>query len=91
MTHHPKLEIIVTIGEDQNLIFWDADGNRFIFNKYLGYSSIPTALKFSKDGDYLIVGFNDGLLIFLDSKISKSLQGKTDEKFLMPSFSLIKK
>ncbi len=44
----------------------------------MGYSSIPTAIKFSKDGDYLIIGFNDGLLIFLDSKISKSLQGKTD-------------
>jgi hypothetical protein len=27
----------------------------------------------------------------LDSKISKALQGKTDEKFLMPSLSLIKK
>jgi len=95
LAHHPKLEIIVTIGEDQNLLFWDTEasggGNRFIFSKYLGYTSIPTAMKFTKDGDYLIIGFSDGLLIFLDSKITKSIQGKTDDKFLMPSLSLIKK
>ncbi len=85
----------MTIGEDQNLLFWDTDasggGSRFIFSKYLGYTSIPTSMKFTKDGDFLILGFSDGLLIFLDSKITKSLPGKTDDKFLMPSLSLIKK
>lgn len=78
IAHHPKLDIVVTVGEDQNLFFWDTDRNRFIFNKFLGYSSYPTAIKFSRDGEYLIIGYSDGLLIFLDSKISKSLQGKTD-------------
>lgn len=72
----------MTLGEDQNLLFWDTDasggGNRFIFSKYLGYTSIPTAMKFTKDGDFIIIGFGDGLLILLDSKIGKSLQGKTD-------------
>lgn len=48
-------------------------------------------MKFTKDGEYLIIGFSDGLLILLDSKITKSLQGKTDDKFIMPSLSLIKK
>ncbi len=95
LAHHPKLEIIVTIGEDQNLLFWDTDvsggGNRFLFSKNIGYTAIPTAIRFTKDSDYLIVGFSDGLLIFLDSKISRSLQVKTDDKYLMPSLSLIKK
>jgi hypothetical protein len=41
----------------------------------------PTAIKFSHSGDHLIIGFSDGELMFLESKMSKSLQSKTDEKY----------
>ena len=41
----------------------------------------PTAMKFSHSGDHLIVGFSDGELMFLESKMPKSLQSKTDEKY----------
>jgi len=38
-----------------------------------------------------MVGYSDGLLVFLDSKISKSMQGKADEKYSPPSLNMIKK
>lgn len=61
-------------------------------NKTLGYTSAyPTAIKFNKDGEFLIVGYSDGLLIFLDSKISKSIQGKNDDKFILPSLSIVRR
>jgi hypothetical protein len=48
-------------------------------------------VRFNRDGDILVVGFSDGLVIFLDSKIIKSNQGKNDEKFIVPTLSLIQK
>jgi hypothetical protein len=48
-------------------------------------------LRFSPNGDYLIVGFSDGLLIFLDAKISKAMQGKGDDKYSAPSLKVLVK
>lgn len=92
--HHPRFEIVATIGDDHNLLFWDTERRRFIFSSYLGLdkeTTLPTAMRFSHNGDYLIIGYSDGLLIFLDSKISKSVQSKSDEKYTTPNLSLIKK
>jgi len=38
-----------------------------------------------------MVGYSDGLLVFLDSKLSKSIQGKADEKYSPPSLNMVKK
>jgi hypothetical protein len=49
-------------------------------------------LKFSQNGEYLIAGFSDGLLLYLDSKMSKSMQGKGgDSKYSEPSLNPIAK
>lgn len=55
----------------------------------LGYLAEPTAMKFTKDGDILIIGYSDGRLLFLDSQISKSHQGKGDDKFVLPSLRIM--
>jgi hypothetical protein len=80
---------MVTMAEDQNLMFWDTDRNVLILNRMLGYLADPTVLKFTKDGDILIVGYSDGRLLFLDSQISKSHQGKGDEKFVLPTLRIV--
>ena len=78
--HHPKYEVSATLGEDQVVIFWDCDRRKLLHMNELGLDRKikPTVLKFSSNGDYLIIGFSDGLLVFLDSKISKAMQGKGD-------------
>ena len=84
MTHHPKLEIIATIGHDQQIIFWDTEHNKLLHVTELPTDNekrYPTAIKFSHSGDHLIVGFSDGELLFLESKMSKSMQTKIDEKY----------
>lgn len=44
----------------------------------LGYLAQPTAIKFTKDGEILIIGYNDGRVLWLDSIITKAHQGKGD-------------
>lgn len=88
---HPVFDIMFSLGEDQNLFLWDTEKNKIITSKMLGYIAFPTAMKFNKDGDILVIGFSDGLVIFLDSKIIKSNQGKNDDKYIIPTLTLIQK
>ena len=48
-------------------------------------------MKFSYSGDHLIIGFSDGMLIFLDSKISFPKQQKLDEKYYSTNFGKTRK
>ena len=52
---HPTYPIMVSVGEDQNLIIWNTEDNILLFVKSLGMT--PTAIKFSPDGDLLVIGF----------------------------------
>jgi WD40 repeat protein len=84
VSHHPKMEIMATIGRDQQIIFWDTEHNKLLHVTELTSDTdkkYPTAIKFSHNGDHLIIGFSDGELMFLESKMSKSMQSKTDEKY----------
>lgn len=83
VTQHPKMEIIATIGYDQQIIFWDTEHNKLLHVTELANEEKrhPTAIRFSHSGDHLIVGFSNGELMFLESKMSKSLQAKVDEKY----------
>lgn len=47
-TTHPRFDIMVTIGEDQNLFIWDTEKNKIIASKFLGYVALPTCIKFNK-------------------------------------------
>lgn len=88
---HPRFGVLLTLGEDQNLFLWDTEKNKIIASKTLGYVAHPTCAKFNRDGDIIVVGFSDGLLIFLDTKIIKSNQGKNDEKYIVPTLNLVQK
>jgi hypothetical protein len=63
-------------------MFWDCDRKKILHTSQLGLErdrSRPTALKFSQGGEHLIIGFSDGLHVFLDSKMSRN--GKGDDKY----------
>ena len=67
MTLHPREPVMVTVGEDKNLLLWDIEQNRLLTKEYLDI--IPTCCKFSPDGDQLVVGFIGGQFKIFESKI----------------------
>ena len=77
---HPFFPIMVSVGEDNILYIWDTDKNQILSSKE--YKHKPTAIKFSPDGNLLVIGFITGTLLILDSKIDKSIHGKTSESNL---------
>jgi hypothetical protein len=64
---HPTESVMVTVGEDKMLRLYDFVLNRLFHIIYL--KDTPTAIKFSQDGDLLVVGFVTGDLRLLDSKL----------------------
>ncbi len=72
---------MVSIGEDSNLCLWDIETCKLLTIKNLEIT--PTACKFSPDGLLLVVGFINGQLIFLDSKMSRLNLGKYGESILI--------
>jgi WD40 repeat protein len=92
LAHHPRYEVVATLGEDQVVMFWDCERRKLLHMNELGLdreSTKPTVLRFSYNGDYLIIGFSDGLLVFLDSKISRNMQSRGDEKYSQPSLKTV--
>lgn len=68
ITIHPREPIMISVGEDKNLCLWDIEKNKLLNNKkYL--EDYPTCVKFSPDGDSIIVGFINGKFQIMDSKI----------------------
>ena len=45
-------------------------------SRALSYMAEPTAIKFTKEGEILIIGHSDGSLLLLDFLISDINQGK---------------
>ena len=74
---HPFYPIMVSIGEDQALTLWDIELDKQILVKHLGLT--PTAIKFSTDGDLLVIGSDNGNVLILDSKITKNSHGKLND------------
>ena len=67
---HPKQPIIVTVGDDKVLYFWNYHTRKPLLSKNLTY--FPTVCKFSPDGKNLVVGFDNGILKVFEPKISGS-------------------
>jgi len=60
---------MATLGEDQMVMFWDCDRRKLLLTYELELNkdkAKPTALKFSHNGDMLIIGFSDGFLLLTD-------------------------
>ena len=49
----------------------------------------PTAVKFSPDGDLLVIGFQISIVMILDSKIQKNTMGKITDRYQLPSLDIL--
>jgi len=49
----------------------------------------PTAIKFSPDGDLLVVGFQTSLVFVLDSKMQKNTMGKITDRYQLPTLDIL--
>ena len=66
---------------------FDTASNRLLRSENLGQT--PTAIKFSPEGELLIIGFANGDLQYFDSKIKKNTHGKLSEKYEQPTLKLL--
>jgi hypothetical protein len=78
---------MVTIGEDQIMCMFDLTLNKLIKIVYLKLT--PTVVKFSPDGDILVIGFINGDLRLYDSKMKKNTFGKLQDRYELPSLKYL--
>lgn len=70
VTVHPTQDVMVSIGDDCNLIFWEiSNGSALLVKDLMNY---PTCCQFSPKGDYLVIGFKNGTLIIYEPIITVS-------------------
>lgn len=50
---------------------------------------VPTAIKFSPDGDLLVIGHQNSHLLVLDSKMQKNTMGKITDRYQLPTLELL--
>ncbi len=75
---HPKLNVMFTVGEDQYLSIWDIDKCTLL--KQVKQDNVtPTALKITPDGEILAIGFNNGMVVLQDVKMTANPLGKYSE------------
>lgn len=72
---------MVSVGDDESLRLWDLEKNTLIWKKHLGKKA--TAIAYSPNGDFLVLGMADGHIIVMDAKLDKIPE--TDE-YVIPSF-----
>lgn len=63
---HP---LIVSAGDDQVLRLWHCRQNKLLTAKYIG--SRATTLSLSPDGNFLAVGLASGVMMLLDSRVTR--------------------
>lgn len=69
---------MATVGDNQQLLIWDISNMKILAQKYLSF--IPSAVKYSPDGDILIIGSINGRLMLLDSQMQKNPHSAEDEQ-----------
>ncbi len=86
---------MISVGEDRSLFIWDVEKNKLLQRRFLqsfsssSLSKSVSCIKFSPNGNVLVLGFFDGTIMFLDSKITKTMHGKTEERYQPPSLDII--
>ena len=81
ITLHPVELIMITVGEDKNMILWDIEKNMNLAQKQL--DNVPTCCRFSPDGLLFVIGFIDGQIHFMESKIGRN----ADNSYKIPVFT----
>ena len=84
---HPTHPVMVTVGDDQKLMIWDTQNNVLLLVRNLGMS--PSAVKFSPDGELLVIGYQVSMVMVLDSKMQRNPLGKASERYLLPSLDIL--
>jgi WD40 repeat protein len=82
----PGYQILASVGDDETLKFWDLTKKQMIVNRFLGAQA--TALAFSPDGSYLIIGLLNGVMLVLETKIGKLNFGSYMEEYVLPSLDV---
>lgn len=84
MAAHPKMNILVTIGNDKMLCLWHTSNMELIHGTNLGV--VPTYVKWNQDGTLLVVGFHNGNVKIFESKASKTVYGRHGNSNSWPYF-----
>ena len=73
MAVYPLYPIMASVADDETLRFWDLEKKQLILSKGLGTQA--SALAFSPDSSFLVVGLVNGVMLVLESKIEKMTFG----------------
>ena len=74
---HPHHYLLLTMGEDQRLCAWDLEKFRLVFGQNWGI--LATAMKYTPNGEHLVLGLQNGLVMIAKSKIKSQKSGKFNE------------
>jgi WD40 repeat protein len=84
---NPELPILASVADDESIRFWDLQKKQMIVSKYIGTQA--TAVAYSPDGSFLIVGLVNGIMLVLDAKIVKLQYGTYMEEYTMPTLEVV--
>ncbi|EGR31153.1 hypothetical protein IMG5_116830 [Ichthyophthirius multifiliis] len=76
---HPSEKLMLSVGEDQQLSMFDCENNLLIYQQYLDQGT-PSVVKFSPDGEYIIIGFTNGIIIIFSIQILQNKFSKNDKR-----------
>ena len=83
---HPELSIMVTSGSDQQIFFWDTEEFKPFYSN--SYRKTPTCIKFTPDGQLLVIGFEHGAIEIYGCQMKRQVTGTAGSKFSRPDMDI---
>jgi WD40 repeat protein len=83
---HPELSIMVTSGSDQQIFFWDTEDYKPFYSN--SYRKTPTCIKFTPDGNLLVIGFEHGAIEICGAQMKRQITGNAGTKYSRPEMDI---